>query len=568
MTFSRQQINLSLAIILALTALLWIGVGGIDLNCGDYLYIGSIAPIHFSNLFRPFIVTDPNPMWYRPFANATFSMNFLLSQWNGGPYHLTNLLLHLLATGTVFYFARSIFGMSNGLALILSLAFGLNASHDFNLTLDADRDDMLVALFIMWTFLAERKAQREARPAWSVVAVISYAFALCSKESAYFVLPLIPWFCLPSGTNRKECTVKSIYMVAPYLALAVAFMIVHAHYGAAPTENPFAQLLTPKGLFRDISGNIMGAGYILLPLDFHSALIALHQYLPIFIVIAGLLAIVAIWILWENKSSEAVRRMMKPVVLFLITTLPIVSFARWRFYFPSVALLFLVVEFSFLFWRRGLATRILLVVAVLPLAAYHIREALADQADAQAATHLITSSVPQFSSILGQIPQRPVTLGLISAPAKVGDAECMPSAQQSVVQFSEALRTHAPSVQDGVIALAKVSAWSAVLLYSFDRDAGFRWIETEQLGKFHFVVRTSSVKKMMIVPSEDANRGLSPLRLQFHSGDTVQSAQCLCTIINASGGMATAIDVRFIDTSAIPVMFNGKDYAITGQGIH
>src|SRR5207248_7135183 len=133
----RSARVLSLAFVVIVTAALWSGVSQIELNGDDYQYIESMAPLRTaSDALRPFVSPDANPAYYRPLSNATLAANFLFSHFNGGLYHLTNLFLHLIATVLVFFFVRKIFGLRDIPAIILSLAFGIGASHEYNLVVD------------------------------------------------------------------------------------------------------------------------------------------------------------------------------------------------------------------------------------------------------------------------------------------------------------------------------------------------------------------------------------------------------------------------------------------------
>ncbi len=561
MTLSRRQIYYFLAIIIGLTTLLWIGVGGISVNSEEYGYIESLAPIRtFADIFRPFYVQDITPTWYRPFANLTLSLDFLWFQWDGGGHHLTNLFFHLIFTGTVFYFARSIFGASNVLALLLSLAFGLNASHDYNLTADTARDDILVGLFLLWTFLAERKALLTKNLWWEVVAVLSFCFALCSKESAYFVLPLLPWFCLPSEKRERSWMRVWLRVLAPFLVVGAIFMMVHAHFGAPPGKNPYGSILSIGGIIQDLRANLMGAGYILFPLNFTTAMEVLDHHMVAASALAGIISILCIWILWTNRTSSQIQAMVKPLVLFAFTTLPIVGFARWRFYLPSVGLLYIALLFAILVWKRGIAARVALIVLIVPLAIFHISQSLSDQADWRAATQLIHNVKPQLASILEGIRPRPVRLGLISVPAKIGDGIVMSMQVNEIVKRAEAYRMGDIGELTGLTSQAQVVSWAAVNIFSLDPSTGFSGVKTNKVSGSHYIVRAPEDRPVMLTPAELGPKGVSPFQPRFQVGDTVQSPNCLCTIVEVTAGVVKAIDVKLIDTTAVTAYFDGTKF--------
>ncbi len=558
MTLSRRHILYALAGIIAATVLLWIGVAGINLNCDDYQYIESMAPIRsVADLFRPFVMTDFNPIWYRPFANLTMAVDFLFFHWAGGSYHLTNLFFHLLATVTVFYFVRSIFGLRTGLALLVSLAFGLNASHEYNLTTDTARADILVAFFIMWTLLAEQKAQRENSLWWKLGGMIAFSFALFSKESAFFVLPLIPWFSLPKSAIRPDWT-KLLGSLTPYAIIAIAFLILHSHYGASSAQNPWASLLTMKGIQQDLYQNGMGAGYILFPVDFSAALVIFRDYSRIILPTAALLIASVSWLMWSNRSSKEAQDMLKPLALFFITTLPIVVFARWRFYLPSVALLVMVALCAALLWERGgIVVRSTLSVALIGLTIFHVRQAIADQNDWRLATQWIETLHLQLVPILRQEREQPHSMSFLTLPAKCGDGVVLPIGEDALVKRSEADLLGQSVEGTGNVSRAKISAWTAIHVFSLDASEGYPNLHVDQLGKLHYLVHVPVGGSVVLAPAELSSRGVSILQTKFHTGDTIQSAKCLCTIVNENDGKAYAIDVKVADSTALPVYFDG-----------
>src|ERR1700733_2922468 len=184
-TMTSRTRNIALVSILVLTAAVWSGVAGIRLICDDYSYLQSLAPIaNFGDVLRPFVSPDANSSFFRPVANATMALDFLLFEWSGAAFHITNLLFHLAATTLVFFFVRNIFRTTERDALWATLIFGLVASHEYNLTVDTARADVLSAIFVMLAIILANKAKDENSILISIAALTSFAFALLSKESS------------------------------------------------------------------------------------------------------------------------------------------------------------------------------------------------------------------------------------------------------------------------------------------------------------------------------------------------------------------------------------------------
>ena len=121
----------------------------------DYQFIHHLAPIRsFGDVLRAFVDFDPNPQYWRPLANASAAFDFLLWGWNGGMFHLSNLIFHVISTLLAFFVARRVFRLGNGLAFAVVVFFGVAASHESNVLWPAARADQLTALFAMMTVLA------------------------------------------------------------------------------------------------------------------------------------------------------------------------------------------------------------------------------------------------------------------------------------------------------------------------------------------------------------------------------------------------------------------------------
>jgi hypothetical protein len=232
---------IALFFILIVTSSLWSGVSGIRLNGDDYQYIASLAPIqHFGDVLRPFVSPDFNRDFFRPVANMTMALDFLIFGWSGAAFHLTNLFFHLLATLLVFYFVRDIFLLTEKESLWAALIFGLIASHEYNLVVDTARADMLAAIFVMLAFLLQKRGNH-------IPAIASFLLALLSKEIAIMALPLLCWGKFV-GENRSLR--RSAALATPYIMIAVLFYFYHAHFTQPILES---EPLTSEGAHSMVS---------------------------------------------------------------------------------------------------------------------------------------------------------------------------------------------------------------------------------------------------------------------------------------------------------------------------
>src|SRR5437588_6182731 len=112
------------------TFIVWAGVIHSGFTPDDYMVIDIQSPIRsFVDVISMFWRYDPNPQYWRPLSDASVSLDFLLWGWNGGMFHLTNFLLHCIATCLVYFFARRIFSFTAIAACTLAIIFGVSAAH-------------------------------------------------------------------------------------------------------------------------------------------------------------------------------------------------------------------------------------------------------------------------------------------------------------------------------------------------------------------------------------------------------------------------------------------------------
>src|SRR5207248_1471502 len=131
------------------------------------------------------------PQYWRPLSDASVSLDFLLWGWNGGMFHLTNFLLHCIATCLVYFFARRIFSFTAIAACTLAIIFGVSAAHDANLLWIAARADILATIMMLIILLAVNKAERSGTKwIWLCISYTAFFLALCSKEVSAVAIAL------------------------------------------------------------------------------------------------------------------------------------------------------------------------------------------------------------------------------------------------------------------------------------------------------------------------------------------------------------------------------------------
>lgn len=133
----------------------------------------------------------------RPIVNLSLAVNYAISGGRVWSYHVVNLIIHILATLTLFGILRRALPAYRGIAFSCSLLWGLHPLQTQAVTYIIQRCESLMALFFLLTlYCALRGWQSRDRTVWHLSAILSFLLAAGSKEvavAAPFVLLCYEW---------------------------------------------------------------------------------------------------------------------------------------------------------------------------------------------------------------------------------------------------------------------------------------------------------------------------------------------------------------------------------------
>ncbi len=214
-------------------------------------------------------------VYYRPILLLSYFADYALWGVNPAGFHLTNVLLHAVATLLLFLLAVELLRQARGApangevsagatsfigddrltAFLTALLFAVHPVQTESVAWVAGRNDILLGVFILGSLCCHIAQYRPgARPGvWYAFSAALFAAALLTKESALFFLPLFPLYEL---TIRREslttlfATREKHIRVSVYLAIAVAYLGVRYNifdafigteklYGKIPLDNRF-----------------------------------------------------------------------------------------------------------------------------------------------------------------------------------------------------------------------------------------------------------------------------------------------------------------------------------------
>ncbi len=172
--------------------------------------------------------------YYRPVSTLSFGIDYAIWGLNPSGYHLTNLILHALASILVFLLIRFLTSGSNITAWFGALIFTIHPVIIETLPAPARRHNILEALFLLSSLLLWMKYFSSAlhKKSYLFLSVIFYAAALGSKESGILLPVLIFTYLMILGQQNISFIrriLPALKKTLPFLAVTFIFFAWRTH---------------------------------------------------------------------------------------------------------------------------------------------------------------------------------------------------------------------------------------------------------------------------------------------------------------------------------------------------
>jgi len=311
--------------------------------------------------------------YYRPIQFLTYTINYHIFGLKPFPFHLTNVIFHVLVTVVFFllanYLLKNIYG-----AIIAALFFAIHPMHTESVAWISASNDVICTLFYLISFylyikFTEKKSQYKIFLIFG--SLLCFAFALFSKEMAV-TLPFVLVFY--NFINNRKINLQRF---TPYLIILFLYILVRNHVlgGFAP-QNRYAELSNFQIIFNIFPLMVKYFSKLLFPVNFN----AFYGFKPVFTVldIKVILSFLITGIV--AMSFIAVRKKHSLITLsglwILITIVPVLYirgvglnvFCERYLYLPSIGFCFLL---SYLLMRfLKVKLRIWIVMIILGFYSY------------------------------------------------------------------------------------------------------------------------------------------------------------------------------------------------------
>ncbi len=279
-------------------------------------------------------IGEGSSIW-RPLQMMTYFVDYSLWKLDPWGYHLTNILLHLLAALALYWFVSILFN-NRILALFSSLLFIAHPVHVEAVSYISGRADSLVTIFVLVAFIFYLKFLHTRRITFWIVMSLSFILALFTRENAVIFPALL---IIYHFVFQKKLEIKPFL---PLLGITVLYFIfrifsINSIFSDTPIRTTLAQRFPG---FLVAFTNYMGI--LFFPVDLHmeygGRLFGFFAPKAIlgFIIILSLL----ICVFWAKNSK---RLFSFAILWFFIAILPVSNLyplnaymAEHWLYLPSI----------------------------------------------------------------------------------------------------------------------------------------------------------------------------------------------------------------------------------------
>ncbi len=299
--------------------------------------------------------------YYRPLLTLSFMLDARLGGAAPFVYHLTNLLLHLLASFLLF---RLLIKMKYNRtpAFYFSLLFTLHPAISQAVYWIPGRNDSLLAVFSFSAFIAALNFWEDGGRRYAAWHILFFALALFTKETAVALIPVCLLYRL--WIDGKPLTSADLLPASGWGAAAVLFFLLR-HSFLPNTPDIF---FLGMGAASNILIVLPYLGSILFPV--HLVVMAVQQDMP---VIYGLVTLGAIAVALAVSKEKRWNRIAFGSAWFLLFLLPSCSsaesyFMAHRMYLPFLGVILVLLEIDRVKSFKGTGTAVLgaAALAILP----------------------------------------------------------------------------------------------------------------------------------------------------------------------------------------------------------
>jgi protein O-mannosyl-transferase len=223
-----------------------------DLTFAVKVFTREVFNIHASSSYTSY---------YRPLLTLSFMFDAQFGGTAPYMYHLTNLLLHMVAACLVFYFLK-LLGIRQTAAFVLSMVFTAHPALSQAVAWIPGRNDSLLAVFVLSAMIMLIRYLRNGKFRYLLAHGLFFACGLFTKESMIFtpILSLVLialCFYLPTLAWISPCEINTVRkrLLTTVSLLVIWCIPITVYYILRKIAIPDPSFFTPWDSFRSLWNN-------------------------------------------------------------------------------------------------------------------------------------------------------------------------------------------------------------------------------------------------------------------------------------------------------------------------
>ncbi len=320
----------------------------------NFPFLSNLGNILTSFRQEVFHVLHASAAYYRPLLTISFILDAQLGGQAPFMYHLTNVLIHLLA-GCLLYTLFIKLNYQKPLAFFLSLIFLVHPVLTAAVAWIPGRNDSLLTVFVLASFLFFLKFLEKRSSVHYLTSIVFFALALFTKETALVLIPMTLLY-LHFITKEKIFSATKALLAAGWLLVLILWFPLRQ--AALVNPIPFTVADVFKSVYLNFPAVIPYIGKIILPVNL--SVLPILQDTPL---IYGFIAIALVsWLLFSSKKKRF-NFILFGLLWFIFFLLPafvrpnpevVADFIEHRVYLPMIGFLIILAEID---WIKNLNFR-------------------------------------------------------------------------------------------------------------------------------------------------------------------------------------------------------------------
>ena len=304
----------------------------------------NIGEVFKHDVFYP----DDRSAYYRPMLTLSFMFDALIGKEKPFVYFLTNILLHIIASMLVFRFFVVLINKRE-LAFFISLIFAVHPILTQAIAWLPGRNDPLLAIFVLPSFLFFVKFIGTKKPRDFVMHILFFVLALFTKELAVVLPVLCVFYIFTIARTKMPSGPTLMTFVASWIGAGVLLFLSRSN-ALNGAGIPFISSL--KSIIKNSGAIFLYIGKIFLPINL-SALPTLKDS-SLWYGVAVALAVSILLLLSKKKRAGVLIFGISWFLLFLVPSFfsddpsTIDIFYEHRVYIALVGLLLVITEIDFI----------------------------------------------------------------------------------------------------------------------------------------------------------------------------------------------------------------------------